>query len=303
MPTDRRQRRGVVSQRLLRLAAFATLAGILVYLTINTVLAWMYMYVLAHPACQESPQHLSNQPPPEEHWLRTRDGLSLRAWYYPSRNGAAVLALGGLSGALGDNLPQVDFLVDEGFGVLQIDTRACAKPRAPVTLGAKELYDAEAGLAFLQSRPEVEETGVYGFSMGGAAAIRLAARDAEITAVVAEGGYFNLGDDLIEPDSRLNVLHRAFLYTIAASYWLQSGTNPWEISPIDDLPAISPRPVFLIYGEGEATSGRAQAQFEAAREPKSLWIVPGGAHGTNYAASPGEFRHRVTNFFSRALSP
>ena len=303
MPDDWAQRRGAVSQRLLRLAAFATLAGILVYLIINTGLAWMYVYVLEHPACQDDPQRFSNSPVPEEHWLKTRDGLSLRAWYYPSKNGAAVLALGGLGGALGDNLPQVDFLEEEGFGVLQIDSRACARPRAPVTLGAKELFDAEAGLAFLLSRPEVEVIGVYGFSMGGAAAIRLAARHAEVAAVVAEGGYFNLGDDLIEPDSRLNALHRAFLYTIAASYWLQTGMNPWEISPIDDLPEISPRPVFLIYGEGEAASGRAQAQFEAAREPKSLWVVPGGAHGINYAASPGEFRHRVTEFFSSTLSP
>lgn len=302
MSTDWRQGRGAVSQRLFRLAAFAALAAILVYIIINTGLAWIYVYVLEHPACQEDPQRLFNLPAPEEHWLRTRDGLSLRAWYYPGRNGAAVVALGGLGGALGDNLPQVDFLAEEGFGVLQIDSRACARPRAAVTLGAKELYDAEAGLAFLLSRPEVVETGVYGFSMGGVAAIRLAARHAEIAAVVAEGGYFNLGDDFVEPDSRLNILHRAFLYTIAASYRLQTGMNPWEISPIDDLPEISPRPVFLIYGEGEAASGRAQAQFAAAREPKTLWIVPGGAHGTNYAASPGEFRHRVTEFFSSALN-
>jgi hypothetical protein len=121
--------------------------------------------------------------------------------------------------------------------------------------------------------------------------------------VVAEGGYFNLGDDLIEPDSPLSVLHRAFLYTIAASYWLQTGMNPWVISPIDDLPEISPRPVFFIYGEGEAASGRALAQFEAAGDPKIMWIVPGGAHGSNYAASPGEFRRRVLTFFSSALSP
>jgi uncharacterized protein len=302
MPTGRMQYRGAVSQRLFRLAAFAALAGILVYIIINTGLAWIYVYVLEHPACQEDPQRLSNLPAPEEHWLKTRDGLSLRAWYYPSRNGAAVVALGGLGGALGDNLPQVDFLAEEGFGVLQIDSRACARPRAAVTLGAKELYDAEAGLAFLLSRPEVVETDVYGFSMGGVAAIRLAAQHPEIAAVVAEGGYFNLGDDFVEPDIRLNILHRAFLYTIAASYWLQTGMNPWEISPIDDLPEISPRPVFLIYGEGEAASGRAQAQFAAAREPKTLWIVPSGAHGTNYAASPGEFRHRVTEFFSGALS-
>lgn len=303
MPIDWHQRPGAVSQRLLRLAAFATLAGILIYLIINTGLAWAYVYALAHPSCQIEPLRHPNLPAPEEHWLKTQDGLSIRAWYYPTRNGAAVLALGGMGGALGNNLPQVDFLVDSGFGVLQIDSRACARPPALVTLGAKETYDAEAGLGYLLSLPEVEKIGIYGFSMGAATAIRAAARHTEIASVVAEGGYFNLGDDLIEPESKLAFPHRAFLYTIAASYWLQTGMNPWEISPIDDLPRICPRAVFLIYGEGEATSGRAQAQFEAAREPKSLWIVPGGAHGSNYAASPGEFRRRVTEFFSSTLRP
>jgi fermentation-respiration switch protein FrsA (DUF1100 family) len=57
----------------------------------------------------------------------------------------------------------------------------------------------------------------------------------------------------------------------------------------------------MIYGEGEAASGRALQQFAAAGEPKELWIVPGGAHGANYAASPGEYSRRVTDFFRKAL--
>lgn len=289
------------SQRLARLGVFAALVGILVYGVINAALAWTYIFFLAHPACRVEPQVLPNLPTPEEHWLKTRDSLDLRAWYYPSRNGVAIVALGGMGGALGNNLPQIDFLVNEGFGVLQIDSRACARPSASVTLGAKEIYDAEAGLDFLLDRPEVEEIGIFGFSMGAAAAVRMAAQRTEIAAVVAEGGYFNLGDDLIEPDSQMPILRRAFLYAIAVSYWLQTGMDPWKISPIDELPKISPRPVFLIYGEGEADSGRAQAQFEAAKEPKDLWIVPGGAHGSNYAASPGEYRRRVTEFFSTML--
>jgi dipeptidyl aminopeptidase/acylaminoacyl peptidase len=283
------------------LVLFSVLVGILAYVVINATLAWTYIYFLAHPTCQVKPETLPNMPAPEEHWLKTYDNLDLRAWYYPARNGVAIIALGGMGGALGDNLPQVDFLIDEGFGVLQIDSRACARPRAPVTLGAKETFDAEAGLDFLLSRPEVKEVGVFGFSMGAAAAVRAAAAREEIAAVVAEGGYFNLGDDFIEPASQMTILRKAFLYSIAASYWLQAGMNPWQISPIDELPKISPRPVFLIYGEGEAASGRAQAQLNSAREPKELWVVPGGAHGSNYAAAPGEYRQRVTEFFNKML--
>ena len=98
---------------------------------------------------------------------------------------------------------------------------------------------------------------------------------------MAEGGYFNLGKDFVGTDAASNLLRTAVLYSVAASYWLQSGTNPWQVSPIDDLPAISPRPILLIYGELEIASGRAYDQFAAASQPKELWVVPGGDHGRN----------------------
>lgn len=287
--------------RFLRLAAFTALSGLAAWLAIGQSLAWFYSSFLTHPSCQASPAQIPDIPAPQEIWLKTADGLSLKGWYYPGKNGAAILALGGMGGALGENLPPVNFLIQKGYGVLQIDSRACARPVRPVTLGAKEVFDAEAGLAFLQGQPDVKSIGIFGFSMGAAAAIRTTARRPEIAAVVAEGGYFNLGDDLIEPESQVSLLRRGFLYLIAGSYWLQTGANPWEISPIDDLAAISPRPVLLIYGEGEVASGRALAQFAAAREPKGLWVVPGGAHGSNFAASPGEYRRQVTEFFNRAM--
>ncbi len=166
----------MTGRRLLRLAQFALVIGLAAYLAINTGLAWMYVNALTHPGCPSPPSPITDLPAPEEYWLETADGLRLRAWYYPSRNGAAIIALGGMGGALGQNLPPVDFLIREGFGVLQLDTRACARPAAVVSLGAKEVQDAEAGLSFLADRPEVMEIGIFGFSMGASAALRMAAR-------------------------------------------------------------------------------------------------------------------------------
>jgi fermentation-respiration switch protein FrsA (DUF1100 family) len=291
----------MTGRRLVRLAQFALVIAILAYLAVDATLAWMYVHALTHPGCPSQPSQIPGVPAPEEYWLETHDGLRLRAWYYPSRNGAAIIALGGMGGALGKNLPPVEFLIREGFGVLQMDSRACARPAAVVTLGAEEAQDAAVALSFLAGRSEVKRIGAFGFSMGASAAVRAGARHEEIAAVVAEGGYFNLGNDFVEPDSRITIVRRAFLYTIAGAYWLQSGVNPWKVSPIEDIASISPRPVLLIYGEAEAESGRALAQFAAARDPKALWIVPGGAHGSNHATSPGEYERRVTEFFRTAL--
>ncbi len=282
--------------RVLRLSVVALFSFALF---LDVFLAWFYVSALIRPGCS-SPRPNLAFPHPQVQEIATPDGLTITAWYYPSQNGAAVISLGGQGGALGANLPPVDVLIENGYGVLQIGSRACAVPPSPVTLGAKEVFDAEAGLEFLLTRPEVdpEKIGLFGFSMGGVTAIRTAARDERVAAVVAEGGYFNMGRDFVEPDAKKTLPRAVFLYTIAGVFWARTGVCPWEISPIDDLPKISPREVFLIYGENEIASGRGREQYQAAREPKTLWVVPQGAHGQNYTVAPEEYRQRVLDFFS-----
>ena len=51
--------------------------------------------------------------------FRTRDGLLLRGWYVPSRNGAAVIAFPGRSGPVG----RARMLARRGYGVLLFDRR------------------------------------------------------------------------------------------------------------------------------------------------------------------------------------
>lgn len=289
------------AHRYLRLFMFAIFAMLVAYPVFNTGLAWLYIFALTHPGCSINPKPIQDLPAPEEHQIHTHDGLTMRVWYYPSQNGVAVLALGGMRGSLGESLPPVSFLVRQGYGVLQIDGRSCARPPALVTLGYDEVQDAAAGLEFLLSQPEITRVGAIGFSMGGVTVIRTAARHPEITTIVAEGGYYNLGNHLVKPYDSHSVPRQIFLYTVAGMYWLQTGVTPWKSSPIDDIPSISPRPVLLIYGENELYNGRGDLQYEAAREPKELWIVPGGNHGTNHQVAPEEYERRVLDFFDQTL--
>ena len=283
--------------RPLRLMVIILGAILVLYLAGNSALAWGYAFALTHPGCNLQPSRIDGLPSPEEVWLNVDSQRQVRAWYYPGRNGAAIIASGGMEGALGENLPPVDFLIQEGYAVLQIDSRACARPPAPVSLGGYETHDVAAGLEYLRQRPEVSQIGGFGFSMGAASLVRAAAEHPEIAVVVAEGGYYNLGKDITEPGSSQSVFRKLFLYSIAWAYWLQSGVSPWELSPIDELSNISPRPLLLIYGEGEVESGRALEQYAAAREPKELWIVPRGYHGGNYREVPEEYRGRILKFF------
>ena len=289
-------------QRLARLLAFGLLALLATLLAVDVALAWLYVSALTRPGCPQA-EFLGDISEPEQHWLQLEDGRALRAWYYPSENGAAILAMGGLGGALGRNLPPVAPLIRAGYGVLQIDTFACAEPPARVTLGAKEVAAAAAGVDFLLARPDVapERIGAIGFSMGGVTVIRAAARQPQIRALVAEGGYDHLGEHITRPGVEKPRPRTIFLHTIAGVYWLQTGVNPWGINPRDDIAAISPRPVLLIYGEKEIARGGGWAQFEAAGEPKKIWVVPRGDHGGNYRLAPDAYERKVLVFFERYL--
>ena len=73
---------------------------------------------------------------------------------------------------------------------------------------------------------------------------------------------------------------------------------------LEDLSArIAPTPVLFIYavpgqgGEAELT----ETFYEAAREPKEIWLVPGAEHTGGIEAQPEEYERRVVGFFDDAL--
>ena len=289
-------------QYILKLIVFTTLITLV---AIDLGGAWLFVSALTGGPCDPFPDPPTTWGSYVDNTITTHDGRQLPVRYYPSQNGAAVIAMGGMDGAIGEALPYVEPLLEAGYGVLQVGGRRCAQPRTRVTLGYNEAFDATQVVAFLTEQPEVdpERIGIYGFSMGGVSSIRAAARSPEIKAVVAMGGYHNLGEDFVEGDreGQLGLPKWIFYHTIALVYRLQTGVDPWQSSPIDDLPKINPRPVLLIYGENEIVTNRGREQYNAALEPKELWVVPDAGHGDYHLAAPEEFGQRLVNFFDATL--
>lgn len=283
----------------LRRFALALLAG---FFFLNLVLSAGFAYALTHPGCPQ-PQPLPGLAEHQTHILTTFDGHVLNAWYYPSQNGAAVIALGGLNGSLGAALPAVQPLIEAGYGVLQIESRACADPVAAVTLGARETQDALVALDFLLERPEVQpdSIGLMGFSMGAAAAIRAVAQEPRFAALAAEDPYANLGQHWLAAGEGAGPLLQIPLYSSLLFLVPILRANPFKLSPLEDMEQIAPRPIFLLYSEGSADSGRAEAMLAAAPQPAELWIVPGSRHGDLSEVAGQEYNQRLLAFFERSL--
>jgi uncharacterized protein len=267
------------------------------WLCVLVLLSLRYTESLLNPAC---PAGIAAPPAgfqPVE--VSLADGLRLHGWWHASRNGAAVVVMGGLGANRDAMLPEAQLLAANGYGALTLEYRNCAG--LPVGMGAWETDEFNAALAFVQAQPEVEWIAALGFSAGGAAVILGSGDHPEVRALIAEGHYANLWQEVLGRDpARPFSLTWQLQRTTALILWTRLGIPPWQVSPIDALPKLSPRPLLLIFGEKEAERAQAEVQYQAAGEPKTLWIVPGAGHGEYFASDPASYEQRVIEFLQQA---
>jgi alpha/beta superfamily hydrolase len=232
----------------------------------------------------------------------TSDGLDLEGWYVPSENGAAVIVFPGRVG----RQEYARMLARHGYGVLLFDRRGeGASDGDPNLLGWGGDRDLKAAVAFLQSRPDVDDDriGGIGLSVGGEMLLEAAAETDGLQAVVSEGAGARSYREVTE-FSEGTFLDVGLIGALTGAVWVFS--NEPVPANINDLVAdISPASVFFVYGE----EGQPQeidlnpTYYESANEPKQIWEVPDAAHISGLQTQPAEYERRVVAFFDNALAP
>lgn len=284
--------------RITRLTRLTFVGIVAALLMVTGYAAWSYAYAVLHPGCQGDRASLDpTSYPVEAVEFPSRHGPVLRGWYTSggTHPEIAIILVPGHGGNTWAVLGEAAFLAEAGFSTLIYEHRSCADPRLTASTGFWEAQDVLGAVDYLKSRPDVERIGGLGLSEGGTAMILAAAQEPALEAIIPMGGYASLRDDILDPGSRLSLLERVVRRMIVWSFHAQLGVPPSASSPVDVIGQISPRTVFLIYGEYEADVG--QQLYDAAREPKDLWIVPGAGHMGYYAATPGEYEQRIIEFF------
>jgi fermentation-respiration switch protein FrsA (DUF1100 family) len=233
----------------------------------------------------------------QEITLTTADGLELAGWYTPASNGAVILVAHGYGGAR--QAEKHAFFARSGFGTVTWDFRAHGESEGEVcTMGHQEAMDVEAALDFALSQPDLSMVGALGESMGAAAIIQAAARRPEIAAMVADSSFAALEEEIeiVVPQAILRPFIRFFAER-------EAGLDIGDLRPIERIGEISPRPVFIIQGMADSAipADSAQRLYDAAGEPRRLWIEPGVEHMGVQNARPAEYERRVIEFFRAAL--
>jgi uncharacterized protein len=245
--------------------------------------------------------------PYEDVTFTTSGGVSLSAWYIPSRNGAAVVLRHGAGSTRSNTLEQALVLERHGYGVLMTDARGHGDSGGrAMDFGWHGDADITAALEFLSSRSDVDprRLGVVGLSMGGEEAIGAAAADQRIRVVVAEGATGR---------------------TVADEYWLRDAyglrgsvqvglewvrytltdllTSAGPPTSLGDAIERSPSTPFLLIAAGNVEDEQQVAERLRSQAPGnvSVWVVPDAGHTKGLEVAPAEWEQRVTEFLDAAI--
>ncbi len=294
---------------MIRLSSFAVLLLLLAVLGFGIWLARSRAYGIVHPGrspISRLPDSVGIKDYQSVSFLSS-DGLTLRGWYAPTKNGAVVITVHGHGGNREGMLDDAALLTARGYGVLLFDLRNSGESDGQTTtLGLLEVNDVRGAVEFvaMQAGVDASRIGVLGQSMGGATAIMSAARIPQVRAVVAESAYTSLEDNVTNGVRQVAGLP-PFPFAPLVIYFGQqaAGLDITAVRPVDDMASISPRPILIVHGELDETIPVANAHrlYEAAGEPKELYVIPNAGHAGLVQAGAEEYVRRVVGFFDQYL--
>jgi uncharacterized protein len=228
------------------------------------------------------------------------NGPRLHGWFFPAEGDArgTVLHLHGNAGNITGHFLHTAWLPAEGWNVLCFDYRGYGQSDGKVTR-AGTVADAHAALDYLLKRPDVDpqRVVVFGQSLGAAIGVVLTAERQEIRGLAIDG-CFDSYRHIVAWHVRRNPL------LMAIAWWYPATFVPRAYDPINYVARISPRPLFIMQGTADCIVNPAMAQrlYDAAKEPKELWMVEGMDHYGAMQDLPEESHPRLLEFFEQCVN-
>jgi alpha-beta hydrolase superfamily lysophospholipase len=278
--------------------------GIFIAAVAFLIFAWCAGNVLVAPSnCEigKPPADL----PIDSVQFPSSSGAIIHGWLLTGQPDKGVVIL--MHGIRANRLQLVDhaeFLFHAGYSVLLFDFQAHGESIGKhITAGYLESRDATAAVNFIHQKFPDKKICADGFSMGGAAAV-LAQPPLQVNAMILQSVYPTIDQAITDR------LENRF------SWFGQFGTPflTWQLKPrlgfgVEDLCPIQQVgkitvPKFFIAGTADRDTRlpESQALFDAAAEPKQLWLVDGAAHVDILAFAKAEYEKRVLDFLAKNLN-
>ncbi len=206
------------------------------------------------------------RPIPKATTLVTDDGVAIEAVHLVGSDDVAIVLAHGFTlhwqhGAVWKAATRLN----RACGVVTFDFRGHGRSGGVSTLGDREIRDVDVVLRYARELG-YQRIATVGFSMGASIVLRHAALIGGADAVVSVSG-------------------------------------PGRFPPADAAAKIAPTPLLIVHGDqdGYFPVDHARQLYEAAHDPKELWIVPGFGHAESGAAETPALLDRIGGWVRGAV--
>ena len=223
------------------------------------------------------------------------DEQRLALWWLPQADpqAPALLYLHGTFRNLYRNQPKINALRDAGFAVLAVDYRGWGDSTPIVP--SEETINADARVAWaemLRRQPLAGRRVIFGHSMGGAVAVRLASglqHGNDYGALVLESTFTRMPDVAAE-----------------AGFWggVVASLTTLEFDSLSRIGLVD-APIFMLHGDADDTVPvQLGRRLRDAAPPGVRWVeFPGGSHSRLHSLNPELYRSTMQQVMNTLTPP
>lgn len=225
----------------------------------------------------------------EEHWIPIGTTEKLHAWYSPAanKNAPVLLYLHGARWNMTGSSTRIPRWNKMGFSVLAIDYRGFGQssPRTPSESSAHE--DAKAAWEYAKTLAPNNKHFIFGHSLGGAIATKLALAQPDADGLILEGTFTSIPDMVKE--MKWGFLPIGFLVTQRFD----------TLDCIDDIKM----PILFAHGTSDdiVPFSMSERLYAAAKAPKRFFRAEGGNHHNLTANYFDEYSRAVREHFGLTM--
>jgi pimeloyl-ACP methyl ester carboxylesterase len=251
---------------------------------------------------------MTPRPIPKARTLVTDDGVAIDAIHLAGQDDLVIVLAHGFTlhwqhGAVW----KVATRLNRSAGVIAFDFRGHGRSGGMSTLGDRETGDVDIALRYARELG-YQRVATVGFSMGASIVLRHAALVGGSDAVVSVSGPGRWYYRGTRPMRKVHwaVEHRAGRLVTRTLLNTRISSGRWDpvpVPPADAAARITPTPLLIVHGDrdGYFPVDHAQQLYDAARDPRELWIVPGFGHAESGAIEIPALIDRIGGWVRSAI--
>lgn len=291
-----------------RLFAVALLAGVVGYLSLSYVIAERFTHTVRYHVARAP---LVIAPTYDDVTFKTRDGLTLRGWYFRTGGDRAAIVVHGKDSnrIAGENRTAekiADFLIADGYDVLLFDLRGNGESDGDrFSLGYQERRDVAAAIEYVTALGIREDRiALVGISMGAGTVLQTLLLHPNVGAVVADTAYTDARTVVGENLEQVAGVPGWFTPGVMLLSKLVFDLDGDQVRPIDVVRANRERPILFIHCDRDellALHHPRELFAASASKGSELWIATGCQHAWAFNTYPVEYEARLLAFLESQI--